>query len=125
MRLVPCVQCGAPFHAYEIDEHEDGCLDRKITCTLGCGVVLQLRAWRAHADGECVRRPLECALGCGARVPADTLDAHARGVCPLRSVQCPLECGTALQWANIAEVRDDVTTEQSEFIVLTCFLPLD
>lgn len=120
-RLLTCrIGCGRQFKAKDLEAHEEQecqgyckwqcgtrlgppaklalhenvqCLDRPMTCCLGCDVPrLTLRNKAHHEQLQCSLRMVPCTFGCGEVLPMKHLRRHQQmfmGTCTRRLVYCP------------------------------------
>ena len=66
----------------------------KISCTRGCGLVLDQSLMREHVANECPNRIVACKWGCGhTELFFKEKEVHELKECMLRHVPCVEGCG--------------------------------
>ncbi|KDO24507.1 hypothetical protein SPRG_22259, partial [Saprolegnia parasitica CBS 223.65] len=107
-RLVQCrAGCGIYIQLRARSSHEmSQC--RLLLCA--CGKMVLRTKMASHLESECVQRSVTCRLGCGASMPLHAREKHERSVCDLRVTSCP-DCNTVLPVRELATHRAACTTK--------------
>ena len=59
-RKIPCEHCGEDFKYCDMTIHLDVCLKMKVSCELGCGVIVCREDMTQHLEVDCPEKELEC-----------------------------------------------------------------
>ena len=59
-RKIPCKHCREDFKSCELPNHLDVCPRMKVSCELGCGVIMCRKDLTQHLEVECPEKELEC-----------------------------------------------------------------
>ena len=59
-REIPCKHCGENFKYCDMTNHLDVCPKMKVSCELGCGVIICREDLTQHLEVDCSEKELEC-----------------------------------------------------------------
>ena len=59
-REIPCEHCGEDFKYCDMTNHLDVCPKMKVSCELGCGVIMCREDMTQHLEVDCPEKELEC-----------------------------------------------------------------
>ena len=99
-RIVRCKCCSKKLKSCESPVHLDRCPKVRVSCELGCDVLVCRENMVQHLEQECGLVEDECNLGCGMKLIRDELRIHVTDTCVQRLIQCE-HCKGSVKFLNI------------------------
>ena len=59
-RIIPCKHCGEDFKYCDMTNHLDVCPRMKVSCELGCDIMICREDMTQHIEVDCVEKEIEC-----------------------------------------------------------------